>query len=91
VTPPHSDDGHLQRKSKANRQHDSARVEIEFIPWTHESVFNDLNRGKFDIAIGGLIVSPDRLAVANFSDPYLDLTTAVVVEDHARKNLKIGA
>jgi ABC-type amino acid transport substrate-binding protein len=47
-------------------------------------VFKDLNQGKFDIAIGGLIVNSERLAKANFSNPYMNMTMAVVVEDHRR-------
>jgi len=64
------------------------KVEIEFIEWTYESIFKDLNQGKFDIAIGGLIVNPERLAKANFSNPYMNMTTAVVVEDHRRNEFK---
>jgi Na+/H+-dicarboxylate symporter/ABC-type amino acid transport substrate-binding protein len=60
------------------------KVEIEFIEWDYETVIKDLNQGKFDIAIGGLIVNPERLAKANFSNPYLNMTTAVVVEDYRR-------
>jgi ABC-type amino acid transport substrate-binding protein len=63
-------------------------VEIEFIAWTYETVFKDLNRHKFDLAIGGLIVNPERLAKANFSNPYMNMTTAVVVEDHRRNEFK---
>ena len=58
------------------------KVEIEFIEWDYETVVKDLNQGKFDIAIGGLIVNPERLVKANFSNPYLNMTTAVVVEDY---------
>jgi Na+/H+-dicarboxylate symporter/ABC-type amino acid transport substrate-binding protein len=64
------------------------KVEIEFIEWTYETVLKDLNQGKFDIAIGGLIVNPERLAEANFSNPYMNMTTAVVVEDHRRNEFK---
>jgi len=64
------------------------KVEIEFIEWKYETVFKDLNQGKFDIAIGGLIVNPERLAKANFSNPYMNMTTAVVVEDHRRNDFK---
>jgi ABC-type amino acid transport substrate-binding protein len=64
------------------------KVEIEFIEWTYETVFNDLNRGKFDIAIGGLIINPERLAKANFANPYISMNTAVVVEDHRRNEFK---
>jgi len=64
------------------------KVEIEFVEWTYEKLFNDLNQGKFDIAIGGLIVNPERLAKANFSNPYMNMTTAVVVQDHRRNDFK---
>ena len=64
------------------------KVEIEFIEWTYKTVLKDLNQGKFDIAIGGLIVNPERLARVNFSNPYMNMTTALVVEDHRRNKFK---
>ena len=64
------------------------KVEIEFIEWTYETLFKDLDQDKFDIAIGGLIVNPERLAKANFSNPYMNMTTAVVVEDYRRNEFK---
>jgi Na+/H+-dicarboxylate symporter/ABC-type amino acid transport substrate-binding protein len=64
------------------------KVEIEFVEWTYETVIRDLNQGKFDIAIGGLIVNPERLARVNFSNPYMNMTTAVVVKDHRRNDFK---
>jgi len=64
------------------------KVELEFIQWTYETVFKDLDQNKFDIAIGGLIVNSERLAKANFSNPYMNMTTAVVVEDHRRNEFK---
>ena len=64
------------------------KVELEFIRWTYETVFKDLDQNKFDIAIGGLIVNPERLAKANFSNPYMNMTTAVVVKDHRRNQFK---
>jgi ABC-type amino acid transport substrate-binding protein len=64
------------------------KVELEFIEWTYETVFEDLNQNKFDIAIGGLIVNPERLAKANFSNPYMNMTTAVLVVDHRRNEFK---
>jgi Na+/H+-dicarboxylate symporter len=64
------------------------KVDVEFIEWTYETVFKDLDQGKFDIAIGGLIVNPERLAKANISNPYLNMTTAVVVEDYRRNEFK---
>ena len=64
------------------------RVDIEFIEWTYETVFEDLNADKFDVAIGGLIVNPERLAKADFSNPYIDMNTALVAKDHMRSQFK---
>jgi ABC-type amino acid transport substrate-binding protein len=64
-------------------------VEPEFIPWTYETLFKDLEQSKFDVAIGGLIVTPERLTKANFSEPYMNITQSVVVEDYRRHKFKI--
>jgi Na+/H+-dicarboxylate symporter len=63
-------------------------IEPQFIPWTYDTVGKMIDQNQFDIAVGGLIVTPERLAVVNFSNPYLDLTTAVVVKDHRRHQFK---
>jgi ABC-type amino acid transport substrate-binding protein len=63
-------------------------VEPEFIPWTYETLFKDLDQNKFDVAIGGLIVTPERLTQANFSEPYVNITQSVVVEDYRRHKFK---
>ncbi|MDB4442594.1 cation:dicarboxylase symporter family transporter, partial [bacterium] len=64
------------------------KVELEFIRWTYETLMKDLDQNKFDIAIGGLIVNPERIVKANFSNPYMNMTTAVVVKDHRRNQFK---
>jgi Na+/H+-dicarboxylate symporter len=64
------------------------KVELEFIPWTYKTILKKLEQNKFDVAIGGLIVTPERLTKANFSNPYMNITTAVVVEDHRRYKFK---
>jgi len=72
--------------------HELARelgVDLEFVPWTYDTLFEDLQQNKFDVAIGGLIVTPERLTKANFSEPYMNNTTAVVLEDYRRHKFKI--
>jgi Na+/H+-dicarboxylate symporter/ABC-type amino acid transport substrate-binding protein len=59
-------------------------VEPEFIPWTYKTIEKDLDQKKFDVVIGGMIITPERLTRVNFSNPYMSITTAVVVEDHRR-------
>jgi len=63
-------------------------VEVEFIPWTYEIGVEIIDQNKFDAIIGGLIVTPTRLTMVNFSNPYIDMITAVVVKDHRRHKFK---
>ena len=63
-------------------------VGVEFIPFTSETVIKMIDQGQFDVAVGGLVVTPGRLTRLGFSNPYLDLTIAVVVEDHRRQAFK---
>jgi Na+/H+-dicarboxylate symporter/ABC-type amino acid transport substrate-binding protein len=45
-------------------------VRIEFVPYSITSLMTDLEKMRFDIAIGGVTVTPQRLTLANASDPY---------------------
>jgi ABC-type amino acid transport substrate-binding protein len=44
-----------------------------------------LNSGEVDVLIGGLIVKPERLLIAGFTQPYQTATIAVVLPDHRRR------
>ncbi len=63
-------------------------VKLEFIPWTYKTILKEIEQNKFDVAIGGLIVTPEWLTKVNFSNPYITITTAVVVEDQRRNKFK---
>jgi len=63
-------------------------VELEFVQWTYETLFKELEQNKFDVVIGGMIANPERLTKANFSEPYMNITNAVVVQDYRRHEFK---
>ena len=63
-------------------------VGIEFVPWAYKTLYDDLGQGKFDVAIGGLAVTPQRLARARFSEPYMDITAGVLVKDYRRREFE---
>lgn len=44
-------------------------VRPEFVPTTWKTMLEDFKGGKFDIALGGITVNPDRAAVGDFSIP----------------------
>lgn len=59
-------------------------VDVEFVPFLYETLADQLNRGEFDIAMSGIGMSISRIEALNFSDPYLELTFALIVRDHRR-------
>ena len=59
-------------------------IELEFIPWNYHTLVGQLRSGQFDLAAGGLIVNPKRLAKVAYSRPYMTVTLAIVVPDYQR-------
>jgi Na+/H+-dicarboxylate symporter len=59
-------------------------VDVEFVPFQYETLADQLNRGEFNIAMSGIGMSISRIEALNFSDPYLELTNALIVRDHRR-------
>jgi Na+/H+-dicarboxylate symporter len=50
-----------------------------------------LAAGRFDVAMTGIVVTPERAAGMVFSNPYLDETFAFVVKDHLREEFSTWA
>jgi len=57
-------------------------TKIEFVPYKIENVVKELDRGRFDLAVSGLQMTTERLQVANFTTPVLDLHYSFVVKDY---------
>jgi Na+/H+-dicarboxylate symporter len=62
--------------------------ELEFVPFEHSTLPEQLNRGEIDIAMSGLTMLPTRLTMMSFSDPYMNATGAIVIRDHRREEFK---
>jgi Na+/H+-dicarboxylate symporter/ABC-type amino acid transport substrate-binding protein len=60
------------------------QVRLEFIPYSYESVVEQLENGEFDVAVGGLVLTPELLLQAGFTQPYQTATIAIVLPDHRR-------
>ena len=52
---------------------------VEFVPVAWPSLLSDLVDGRFDLAMGGIYVTPERGQVGVFSDPYLLVGQQAVV------------
>jgi ABC-type amino acid transport substrate-binding protein len=63
----------------------SLNVPVEFIPYEPARLAEELNGNRFDLAISGLQLSPERLLKLTFTDPVLELNMAVVVKGHRRE------
>lgn len=60
------------------------QVRLEFIPYASNSVIEQLETGEIDMAIGGLMMKPERLLKLGFTQPYQTATIAIVLPDHRR-------
>jgi hypothetical protein len=54
---------------------------IEFLPIDREKMAEELKIGRYDIVMSGFAMTPARLEKVAFSDPYLNTTAALIVED----------
>nr|5JOS_A Chain A, Cyclohexadienyl dehydratase [synthetic construct] len=64
----------------------SLGVKVEFVPTTWPTLMSDLQADKFDIAMGGVTVTPERQKKADFSDPYMTFgKTPLVRKEDADK------
>ena len=64
---------------------DDMGVTLEFIPTTYDTMTSLLRAGHCDIVMSGIAVTEDRIGRVRFSDPYLDVTLALVVTDNRRQ------
>lgn len=58
----------------------SMNVDLEFVPYGWQSLAENLEQKKFDIAIGGLYITDDRLNSLTVSAPYFESPLALVVK-----------
>jgi len=50
---------------------DNIGVSIEFVPTTWGTLLGDFSAGRFDIAVGGVTITPERAAKGDFSLPLM--------------------
>jgi ABC-type amino acid transport substrate-binding protein len=67
-------------------------VEVEFVEIKDlRDVSRLLVTNRFDVAMAGMVVTPERIGDMLFSNPYLDETFAFVVKDHLREEFSSWA
>jgi Na+/H+-dicarboxylate symporter len=57
-------------------------INLEFIPFEHDKMIQQLDDHQVDIIMSGVFVTPQRLMNIRFSTPYMDSTAAFVVKDY---------
>jgi Na+/H+-dicarboxylate symporter/ABC-type amino acid transport substrate-binding protein len=68
--------------------HELARdleVELEFVPITMGKVNRQIQEGWYDLSISPIGITPSTLKAFTFSEPYIELNTALVVRDYDRQ------
>ena len=57
----------------------TVKVRIIFIPTTRDRIFNDLVEGRGDLAAANLTITPERLKMVDFSEPFASNLKEVLV------------
>jgi len=57
-------------------------VDLEFIPFHYPLLAGLLNTGVFDMALGGIGMTPSRFSQLEFTNPYMELNYAFIVPDY---------
>jgi len=65
-------------------------VDLEFYPYRINHLPLELENQCFDIAIGGLTVTPERLQKGNFSNPYIQSPYAILARSELATSLLSG-
>jgi len=60
-------------------------VTLEFVPFELDTMVEQLNGDHFDVIMAGIAMITQKLKEVSFSDPYMDVTFALVVKDSRRK------
>jgi Na+/H+-dicarboxylate symporter/ABC-type amino acid transport substrate-binding protein len=60
-------------------------VALEFVNVPPERMARFLDDGRVDLAVGGLVVTPERALQMRFTQPYMDATLAFVMRDDERR------
>ena len=63
---------------------DDLELELAFIPIKRSEVADRLADRTIDIVMCGYAITPERLQEVSFTDPYMNVTVALVVPDHQR-------
>ena len=57
-------------------------IRLELVPYEFDSLIEQIDTDEIDIAISGLVITPERQLHVGFSQPYQQATICVVVPDH---------
>ena len=57
----------------------TVKIRIVFVPTTRDRLFSDLVEGRGDLAAANLTITPERLKLVNFSDPFAKQVKEVFV------------
>lgn len=63
-------------------------LKVKFIDTDWDGIFNGVNEKKYDCIMSSVTVNPQRLAVYNFSKPYISNTLALVLLKNSKRTIR---
>jgi proton glutamate symport protein len=62
--------------------------DLEFVPFDFDTLAEQLDQGQFNFALGGILITTDRLQRMVFSGPVMMANLALIVPDHLRNEFR---
>lgn len=57
--------------------------QVSYQPYLWDGIFNYLNTGEADVVMGGVAITPERDAIVDFTEPYVENTTVLLTKDNS--------
>lgn len=85
----------------ANKVAEILGLDVTFVDYKFEQILTDVNQDRYDVSIGSMTITPERLAKVDMTDPYYYTPAGIIVkeggpqiagvEDLAGKKVGVGA
>ena len=62
-------------------------IQVAFVPMTWDAIFDALRNGEIDMIMSGASITPERMEVFQFSDPYFPVDQAIAVPEYSSYSL----
>ena len=65
----------------ANKVGEILGLDVTFVDYKFEQILTDVNQGRYDVSIGSMTITPERLAKVDMTEPYYYTPAGIIVKE----------